>query len=133
MECSVGSNVSYVWRSILCGLELIHVGVYKRIGDSKSIHPFLDSWLPRPSSFRPLTQFQNTSPYWRVLDFIIGGQWNLPFVQQIFLLVDVELIKCIPISSSNRPGQWCWFYDNSGNDSVKSSYKLVRTLFVDCG
>ena len=47
--------------------------------------------------------------------------------------MDVELIKCIPISSSNRPNQWCWFYDNSGNYLVKSGYKLARALFVDCG
>lgn len=47
--------------------------------------------------------------------------------------VDVELIKCILISSSSRPDQWCWFYENFDRYSVKSGYKLARACIVQCG
>lgn len=107
------------------GVDLIWKGIYWRIGDGATTHPFTDPWIPRPYSFRPITNLLNVSSTWRVTDFIIDGQWNIPFLNQAFLPLDVDIIKYLPISQSYHRDQVCWYYDPSWKYMVKSGYKLA--------
>jgi hypothetical protein len=39
-------GISYSWRSILKGVDLLNMGVIKQVGDGSSINLWLDPWLP---------------------------------------------------------------------------------------
>lgn len=55
MEAKLGSNPSYIWRSILWGREVIHKGLRWRIGDGKQVKVYQSGWLPRPVTFKPIS------------------------------------------------------------------------------
>ncbi|KAH9649947.1 transcriptional corepressor LEUNIG-like protein [Citrus sinensis] len=72
MESKLGSNPSYVWRSILWGGEVIEASSIWRIGDGKNVSIYHHRWFPRPSTFKPF------SP------------WLLPFQSRVAILIDEE-------------------------------------------
>ena len=47
--------MSYTWRSILKGVDLLKKGVIKRVGDGASINIWHDPWLPQNWSRNPIT------------------------------------------------------------------------------
>jgi len=47
--------MSYTWRSILRGLEVMKLGVIWRIGDGRNIKIWSDPWIPRGILRRPIT------------------------------------------------------------------------------
>lgn len=49
------SGMSYTWRSILSGIDLLKKGIVWRVGDGSSINIWEDSWLPRDDLHRPYT------------------------------------------------------------------------------
>jgi hypothetical protein len=48
-------GMSYTWRSILKGLELLKKGIIWRIGNGEDVRIWEDPWVPRGSTRRPLT------------------------------------------------------------------------------
>ena len=51
MEAHLGSNPSYVWRSLLSARELLQEGSVWKIGDGSSVGIQTHKWLPHPSTF----------------------------------------------------------------------------------
>ena len=54
LEAEPREGISYSWRSILHGLELVKQGYIWRIGDGSRINIHHDNWIPRKGSLRPL-------------------------------------------------------------------------------
>jgi hypothetical protein len=46
-------GMSYTWRSILRGVDLLKEGLIWRVGNGESIDMWKDHWIPRGSSRRP--------------------------------------------------------------------------------
>ena len=53
MEAGLGSNPSYVWRSLLEARELIREATVWKVGDGRSIKLEDHKWLPHPPKFQP--------------------------------------------------------------------------------
>jgi hypothetical protein len=47
--------MSYTWRSILKGVEVLKKGIVWRIGDGSKVNLWEDPWLPREPSRKPIT------------------------------------------------------------------------------
>ncbi|KAL5770483.1 hypothetical protein ACOSP7_014637 [Xanthoceras sorbifolium] len=47
----VGNRPSFIWRSILCGRDVLRLGSHWRMGNGSSISVYKDPWIPRPSLF----------------------------------------------------------------------------------
>jgi hypothetical protein len=45
--------MSYVWRSILKGLEVVKQGVIWRVGDGANIRIWCDPWVPNGDTRQP--------------------------------------------------------------------------------
>ena len=43
-------GMSYAWRSILHGVEVVKKGIIKRVGDGTTMKIWEDPWLPRDFS-----------------------------------------------------------------------------------
>ena len=52
LGAKLGSNPSYVWRSIFNSLEIIRKGTRWRVGNGKMIHIWEDRWLPTPTTHK---------------------------------------------------------------------------------
>lgn len=46
LDASLGTNHSYIWRSILGSKDVLEDGLIWRVGDGKSIKIFEDKWIP---------------------------------------------------------------------------------------
>ncbi|OMO96348.1 reverse transcriptase [Corchorus capsularis] len=53
MRATLGSNPSFVWRSLLAGREVLRSGCHWKIEDGQSVDIWRDKWLNSPPEFRP--------------------------------------------------------------------------------
>lgn len=53
------AGMSYAWRSILQGIEVLKKGVIKRVGDGTTVKIWEDPWLPRNWDRKPMTRRGN--------------------------------------------------------------------------
>ncbi|XP_075480639.1 putative mitochondrial protein AtMg00310 [Primulina tabacum] len=71
----LGSNPSFIWRSLLWSRNILEKGLLWRIGDGKSIHIFEDKWVPGMISSigKPTGNWQIND---KVSSLIREGSWN---------------------------------------------------------
>jgi hypothetical protein len=55
LQAKARNGMSYSFRSILKGVELLKDGVVWRIGDSSTVNIWTDLWLARDDALRPIT------------------------------------------------------------------------------
>lgn len=119
MEAELGSNPSFVWRSLLDARELIRAGTAWHVGDRQSIGVNDHRWLNHPPQFRPRT---NTNL--KVANFINQRtrQWNRSLLQATFLQSTVEDILCIKLGEEQDRDKLRWKETKNGCFSVKTAY-----------
>ena len=78
-------NMSYSWRSILRGLEVLMMGMIWRIGDGRNLKIWADPWLPREWARQPITpRGGNILTYVDELINPITGTWDVDLVEDTF-------------------------------------------------
>jgi hypothetical protein len=117
-------GMSYVWRSILKGLEVLKEGIIWRIGDGLNVNIWEDPWMPTGVTRRPTTHKGNCELN-LVAELIDDntGDWNKELIMQHFLPADVQTILSIPLRE-NTDDFMAWHFDARGVFSVKSAYKV---------
>ncbi|PNT63273.1 hypothetical protein BRADI_4g13676v3 [Brachypodium distachyon] len=120
--------MSYVWRSILKGLELIRQGIVMRIGNGENVNIWTDPWIPRGVT-RRVSCNQGHTVLSRV-DLIdpSTGTWDKELVQDILPRDDAEIVLKIPIYKDMEDFA-AWHYDSKGIFSVKSAY-MVHVYYL---
>jgi hypothetical protein len=90
--------VSYTWRTILRGLEILGQGVVWRVGDGEKINPWLDPWIPTRSTRRPVAT-QGLSIITTVSALInpITDTWVEELIRDNFTAEDGQDILSIPL------------------------------------
>lgn len=51
LTAGYGQSPSLIWRSILCGRQIIEQGLIWRIGGGTYVRVFHDKWIPKPYTF----------------------------------------------------------------------------------
>ncbi|KAK4381279.1 putative mitochondrial protein [Sesamum angolense] len=69
-SATLGSHLSFTWRSIMAAQSLFRAGCRWRVGLGTSIRACVDPWLPRSCTFRPITPALDPPATLRVLDLI---------------------------------------------------------------
>jgi hypothetical protein len=126
LEAKKKRVMSYTWRSLLQGIELLKKGIVWRIGDGQGLNIWRDPWLPWDNLRRPFTMRGNYILQ-EVSELIdpTTGSWDTHLVGDIFWPEDAVVIKAITVHEgmSNR---LAWHYDTKGKFSVRSAYKVCR-------
>lgn len=73
LEAPLGTNPSYVWRSIRESQDLIRNGLSWRVGNGKDISIWIDNWLPDCELPTVTTEFDFNFGVFMVSDLIVGG------------------------------------------------------------
>ncbi|KAK0606918.1 hypothetical protein LWI29_006286 [Acer saccharum] len=130
LHASAKIGCSHVWRSIMWGKKLLLEGLRWRVGNGTGIKVFSDPWIPRPSSFKPISS--NIDSDLRVSDLIDAERhcWDIQKLDSIFLPIDKEVILSIPISVRGGDDCLSWHYDKNGIFTVKSGYWLALNLSI---
>ena len=55
----------------------------------------------------------------------VTRSWRNEVVDHVFNVQEVEIVKGIPLSSTNQPDKLIWSFTPSSNYSVKSGYKFL--------
>lgn len=128
LHASLGSNTSFVWRSILWGRQGIKVGIRWRIGNGQSILMYKDNWLPRPNTFKPMSP-PRMLIHTVVADLIKArNQWDEDKLNQHFIQEDLEVILNTSLLREKAKDEVMWHYDKRGEYSVKGGYQLALKL-----
>ncbi|XP_075499819.1 uncharacterized protein LOC142538372 [Primulina tabacum] len=123
-EAGVGSNPSYVWRSMLWSREIIQRGLCWRVGNGQSIRAFADPWIPTIPSFHSSLHHSRDNQL-RVSHFISGTRtWNESMVRQCFPIREIDAILNIPLHRQGCDDIRFWSGSKNGNYSVKDGYYL---------
>ncbi|KAI5318714.1 hypothetical protein L3X38_038422 [Prunus dulcis] len=56
----MGNCLSLVWRAIVWGRQVIDQGLVWRVSDGQSIRVFRDQWIPKPFTFKPFLNTQQS-------------------------------------------------------------------------
>ena len=120
--------MSYVWRSLLQGVQVIKTGMIWRVGSGERINMWEDPWLPSNDNCRPRT-LQGAHLLTRVSELIdpISSWWDKELVQQTFSPEDVKTILSIPIYDQFEDFV-AWHFDKKGLFSVRSAYRVYVHL-----
>jgi hypothetical protein len=124
LEATATTGISYAWRSILKGIQLLKEGLVWRIGDVSSINMWSDPWIPREGRRQPITP-RGQRILTKVSELIdpMTGQWDEMLVRDTFWEMDAKLILEIPIRDEFEDYP-AWYFDNKGVFSVKSAYQV---------
>jgi len=124
LQATARGGISYTWRSILKGLNLLKEGIIWRIGDGKTVNIWTDPWIPRNNMRRVITP-RRGSLLQKVADLInpVSGLWDEVLVRDIFWEEDANIILAMPLYEGMD--DWpAWHPDPKGFFSVKSAYAL---------
>ena len=122
--------MSYIWRSIIKGIEVIKQGMIWRVGSGENIKIWEDPWVPRGQTRQPTTN-RGQNLLTKVCDLIdpTSHGWDEQLVRQTFCEEDATVILSIPICEQHDDFI-AWHFDSKGLFSVKSAYRVhVDILF----
>lgn len=117
-------GMSYTWRSIMQGIEVMKNGMIWRVGNGKKINIWAYPWLPREWLRRSVTPRAGTLRT-EVEDLMdpISERWDEELIRQTFWDEDVSLILSILVHVELEDVM-AWYYDTKGLFSVRSPYKV---------
>jgi hypothetical protein len=132
LKASQKPNMSYTWRSISKGIDVLKAGIVWRVGNGSKINIWSDPWLPRDSTRRPFTPRGSTiiSTATDLINSITGG-WDEELVSQIFWPKVAQIILSLPVHPELEDIV-AWYYKR-GLFSVKSAYKVYRRHIITQG
>lgn len=131
LEANIGSNPSFIWRSIIEVQSTIKDNYRWRVGDGKSIKIWKDPWLPNANSHfieseMPL-QLANATV--DSLFELTGKNWDWDILSDLFVQKDRDSITKIPISVSKPKDKMIWNLEEKGVYTVKSCYRNIMGEF----
>ncbi|KAK9936175.1 hypothetical protein M0R45_013032 [Rubus argutus] len=128
MKAETLPDMSYTWRSILAGREVLAKGTRFQIGKGDTVSIWEDPWLPRPYKFKPFSQPIDGTENWKVSDIIDheNHAWLDTIVAELFSASEADMVLKIPLSLRNHDDRLIWHYDRLGLFNVKSGYHVAR-------
>lgn len=107
LSAKLGSNPSYIWRSILWGRQVLNKGIRWHIGNGKNVLIYKDNRLPRANTFKPI--YPRTLPKDTAVADLMNAenQWDIDKLNQHFMNEDIEMIfkreeKWVSISTQRK-------------------------------
>ncbi|KAL8156414.1 hypothetical protein AgCh_001488 [Apium graveolens] len=130
LNASLGSNPSYLWRSLMETQETMKRGVRKRIGNGLTTTVWKVPWLPALDD-----GYITTEPYEQLQDIKVQNlmdetqrTWDVEVVSDLFNERDRRLILQIPLPIQSKEDSWYWALEHKGIFSVKSCYRKIRDV-----
>ncbi|CAL1412090.1 unnamed protein product [Linum trigynum] len=128
MEAELGSNPSYIWRSIMAAKPLMKEGLRWRVGNGEQVRVWWDKWIPSSPNFQVESPVANLGLQAKVAELIDHNtrSWKSNVLQANFNPQDRRRINQIPIPRVQESDVRVWGWDKLGNYSVKSGYHVWR-------
>ncbi|KAH9770469.1 putative reverse transcriptase/RNA-dependent DNA polymerase [Citrus sinensis] len=87
------------------------IGTKWRIGSGEDVQVYNSNWLPRPTTFRPISP-RTLAADTKVADLIDPErERKMDLIRQHFVQEDADIIQRIPLPRSSARDELCWHYD----------------------
>ncbi|CAK9169056.1 unnamed protein product [Ilex paraguariensis] len=126
MEAEIGHRPSYTWRSILGARKVVEAGSRWRIGDGSRVKIWTDRLIPTPVSFKTVSPRRSLPTSVGDLINEQSWSWNEQLVDDVFLPLEVLVIKSIPLSRNSLEDRLIWHY----NQMVDSRFEAHTILLL---
>lgn len=128
LDAKIGSNPSYVWRSLMEAKDVLRQGCRRWIGNGKSTRIWKVPWLPCPENGYMTTNMPEQLQEAKVEGLLAENkkEWDEEVLQDICNERDCGLIRQIPIPQRSKEDSWFWLYDDKGEFTVRSCYRRLR-------
>nr|XP_027071698.1 uncharacterized protein LOC113696490 [Coffea arabica] len=120
------STASWCWKSLHKGGELLQQGLYKRVGDGRSIKIWEDRWVAGSCNGKLTTAKPAGCQLECVHELIEEGRWKTDTLHRWFNIDDVELITNIPLSLYERKDRLYWLHSKSGVYTIRTGYVIAK-------
>ncbi|GJM93859.1 hypothetical protein PR202_ga10451 [Eleusine coracana subsp. coracana] len=127
MSAKQKRNNCETWKAMMHGRDVLKRGMIRRVGPGNSIDIWEDNWIQGIGVLKPRVHLEEVTIR-RVYDLFIPGTrvWNVPRVNESFILMDAEeVLKIKPVSSWDED-LWAWAYEKHGCYSVRSAYRVLK-------
>ncbi|KAK3218516.1 hypothetical protein Dsin_012486 [Dipteronia sinensis] len=130
LQADYGESCSFLWKSFMWGNGLLKAGTRWREGNGASISIYKNQWLPRPSTFKPIS-LSRLGRKAKAQDLLLPGEgWNVDLIHEFFWEENAKLILSLLGSHSSSSDSLMWHYDKLGSYSVKSGSCLNKGLMM---
>ena len=100
MTTQLGSNPSFVWRSLLAARDIIFNGSKWRVGDGKTVEVYSHKWLSHPPI--PLNEHAQDMKVCELLD-VESQQWDRGKIETLFAPRTRQEILAVLLDHLNSP------------------------------
>lgn len=92
LKAKASGSMSYTWRSIMRGVQVLRSGVIWRVGNREKINIWRDPWVPRGVT-RAIITSKGRNILSKVAELIdpSTGEWDVELLNQTFWEEDVEV------------------------------------------
>ncbi|KAM6589517.1 hypothetical protein CsatA_012122 [Cannabis sativa] len=127
LTATLGSNPSFIWKSIFESQDIVKMGARIRIGPGTSTNVLHTPWLPSDSqpcitSSHPSLVSCKVSQLMK----IDQREWDPDIITDLFIPSEAQLILGIPLSNQVVDDVWYWCKETAGFYSVKSAYRHIQ-------
>ena len=128
MEAKHTSGGSHAWNNILHGRDVLLRGCQWRIRNGKAVSIWKHHWLPRKNPPQVLSPMVETLVDAKVAILIeeTTRWWNHEMIDSIFVPVEANLIKAIPLSQCEAEDRLFWPFTNNDIYTSKSRYRFLK-------
>uniref|UniRef100_A0A2N9FNQ8 Reverse transcriptase domain-containing protein n=1 Tax=Fagus sylvatica TaxID=28930 RepID=A0A2N9FNQ8_FAGSY len=122
VRAKLGSNPSFIWRSILAARDLLVDGIWWSLGSGKEVNIWNDEWGVSDLQKRP--QAREVKWVAELID-TNRGAWDLSVLQEVFDPDTALRIQQMPLPNPTVNDSVLWKASTNGVFTVKSAYQLA--------
>uniref|UniRef100_A0A803P512 Reverse transcriptase domain-containing protein n=1 Tax=Cannabis sativa TaxID=3483 RepID=A0A803P512_CANSA len=129
LTATLGSNPSYIWRSVLEAQELVRAGVRKMVGDGSTTNILMDPWLA--DELNPFIESRHPALVGNLVKSLMKPdeiEWDDEVISNVLTERDQSLVFKIPLSQHHVNDTWCWMKEDHGLFMVKNAYALQQEI-----
>lgn len=98
IEAPLGPNPSYIWRSLIWSRDILHKGIFWKVGKGDRINTRKDAWIPdlAGGKITSNTTYDNNTSVASLIR--TNGGCDIDKLNNLYLPYEVEAIKKVPLS-----------------------------------
>lgn len=129
----LGENPSFIWRSVWSASKLLKRECRWRIRNGQKVRICGMPWLLDENNAQIQTPMPDNGENLLVANLLepSGASWDVEKVAGMFNVADQRAIFQIPLSIRQAEDELIWFLETRGQYSVRSGYKLLRSMYAD--
>lgn len=128
LSAKLGTNPSYMWRSIFAAQEIVGKGCRRRIEDGQQTEIWKVPWLPDVENgclTTPMPEYLAGSKVCNLMQ-LDNKEWDDEILKDVCNERDRKLIKKVPFLRRNEDDTCFWLLDDQGCFTVKSCYRALQ-------